>query len=109
MVTFDDDDFISEGARGRGELTSLEDVLRRGLFREWVEEDAGDPETWSRDELLEFLFQREILQADGSEWPHNARINQLLPAVQGALARLADEPAEDANGADGPPDAPEEA
>lgn len=109
VVTFDDDDFTPEGERSRGELPSLANVLERGLFRLWVAGDAGDPETWSRDEMLEFLFQREILQADGNEWPHNARKNQLLPAVQGALARLADEAPEDADGADEAPVAAEEA
>ena len=79
-------------------LTSLEDVLRRGLFVAWSAEDAGDVEKMSRDEMLELMATFSVTgPGEDGAWPHNISEEDLRPLVQAAIEARLNPP---------PPDAP---
>ena len=88
VVEFEDGDFNDpETGEVTMALTSLEDVLARGLFSEWDESQAGDPDHMSRDEMLELM--RSIgadKDAEGNELPHNVSEDELRTLVKHTIA-----------------------
>ena len=85
VVTFDAGDFNEPGGPVTAALTSLQDVLDRGVFALWDPAHAGDPEYMSRDELAE------LVRAFGlrEDVPHDASIDELRPLVAAHLEGLA--------------------
>lgn len=85
VVEFDEGDFSAPGQLPDRTLTSLEDVLARGLFVLFDPDTAGDVEHMSRDEMLHLLASMGAVAPGGEPWPHNTPAEDLRPAVQAAL------------------------
>lgn len=89
VVSFDVGDFNEPGGPVTAAMSSLQDVLDRGIFERWDPAHAGDPEYMSRDELAE-LVRAFGLQENVA---HDADIDELRPLVAAHLEGLAKAPA----------------
>lgn len=84
LVTFDAGDFNEPGGDVTAALTSLEDVLARGLFEPFDPKHAGDPEHMSRDELLNIVATYSL-----GDFQHDTPAEVLRPVVAEYLAGVA--------------------
>lgn len=84
LVTFDAGDFNEPGGDVTAALTSLEDVLERGLFAPFDPKQAGDPEHMSRDELLNI-----VATYDLGDFQHDTPAEVLRPVVAQYLEGVA--------------------
>lgn len=79
VLTFEEGDF------GQGALSSLEDVMARGLFIEWDPSHIGDITRMSRDEMLNFLRGLGKDEYNEENLAHNTPRNELIPLVESEI------------------------